>query len=151
MLYSFTGGDDGADPATPVALDAEGNLYGTTSNYGAGGAGVLYEVPVTGGLNVLHSFGKGPQGYSGSTVVVNSAGHLYGTTPYGGNDGCYMNLGCGVFYEYDAAHGYTVLFTFPGGAGGQGGALTLSPAGVIYGAGLGGVDGGGLIYKMTIN
>jgi hypothetical protein len=31
VLYSFTGGADGAWPQGPLVLDAEGNLYGTTA------------------------------------------------------------------------------------------------------------------------
>src|SRR5215472_15243262 len=29
-LYSFYGGEDGANPDTPLVRDSEGNLYGTT-------------------------------------------------------------------------------------------------------------------------
>jgi len=49
MLYQFTGGSDGANPIGGVALDASGNLYGTTN---AGGThmcgaiecGVVWEI-----------------------------------------------------------------------------------------------------------
>ena len=34
VLYSFTGGTDGGQPASGVVRDSAGNLYGTTSNYG---------------------------------------------------------------------------------------------------------------------
>lgn len=42
-LHDFTGGSDGANPAGSVAIDANGNLYGTTT---AGGSdyGVVWEI-----------------------------------------------------------------------------------------------------------
>jgi uncharacterized repeat protein (TIGR03803 family) len=44
VLYSFTGGKDGAQPYAGVILDQAGNLYGTTLMGGAHGAGVVFEV-----------------------------------------------------------------------------------------------------------
>jgi len=43
-LYSFTGGSDGTYPDAGVALDANGNIYGTTSQGGAYGYGVVWEL-----------------------------------------------------------------------------------------------------------
>ena len=43
-LHDFTGGVDGANPASSVAMDSRGNLYGTTSSGGATGSGVIFEV-----------------------------------------------------------------------------------------------------------
>lgn len=34
-LYDFTGGADGADPASTVTIDADGTLYGTASSGGS--------------------------------------------------------------------------------------------------------------------
>ncbi|HEY3974697.1 MAG TPA: choice-of-anchor tandem repeat GloVer-containing protein [Candidatus Sulfotelmatobacter sp.] len=50
VLYSFTGGADGAYPAADLAMDAEGNLYGTNvsggnlSGCGGGGCGVVFKI-----------------------------------------------------------------------------------------------------------
>lgn len=44
LLYSFTGGKDGAQPYAGVTLDQAGHLYGTTVYGGAHGAGVVFEV-----------------------------------------------------------------------------------------------------------
>lgn len=41
-LYSFTGGDDGAQPESGVLLDSSGNIYGTTM-WGGAGYGVIFE------------------------------------------------------------------------------------------------------------
>ena len=59
VLYSFTGGDDGAVPVAGLIADAAGNLYGTTLMGGAtascpGGCGTVFELTTpasfTGGL-----------------------------------------------------------------------------------------------------
>jgi uncharacterized repeat protein (TIGR03803 family) len=43
-LYDFTGGNDGCYPAGSVALDANGNIYGTTEWGGMYGGGVVWEI-----------------------------------------------------------------------------------------------------------
>lgn len=43
-LHDFTGGDDGDCPVGGLALDATGNIYGTTSEGGEYGNGVVFEI-----------------------------------------------------------------------------------------------------------
>ncbi|MGA9968293.1 MAG: choice-of-anchor tandem repeat GloVer-containing protein [Terriglobales bacterium] len=43
VLHRFTG-KDGANPAAALILDKQGNLYGTTTQGGAGGAGVVFQI-----------------------------------------------------------------------------------------------------------
>jgi uncharacterized repeat protein (TIGR03803 family) len=43
-LHDFTGGSDGGYPYSSVVIDANGNLYGTTSAGGANGDGVVWEI-----------------------------------------------------------------------------------------------------------
>lgn len=101
---------------------------------------------------VIHNFGTFPNGANPYGALIRDwAGNLYGTTYQGGA----YNLG--TVFKLDKsgcrALGHeTVLYTFTGGAdGGGGGALTLDPAGNLYGnAGSGGVATGGLLYKITV-
>jgi uncharacterized repeat protein (TIGR03803 family) len=44
VLHTFSGGNDGSEPAAGVILDGVGNLYGTTFRGGASGAGTIFEV-----------------------------------------------------------------------------------------------------------
>ncbi len=88
VLHSFSG-SDGAYPEAGVVLDAAGNLYGTTSLGGPANAGIVFKLtPVaknTWTYKVLYSFTGGTDGGNPwSTVVLDSAGNLYGTTSSGG-------------------------------------------------------------------
>ena len=44
VLYSFTGGADGANPIGGVILDTAGNLYGTTQFGGSSGRGTVWQI-----------------------------------------------------------------------------------------------------------
>jgi uncharacterized repeat protein (TIGR03803 family) len=106
VLYSFTGGADGAWPLAGVIRDSAGNLYGTTSiggvcAMGFGGWGVVFKLDPAGHETVLHSFAGGPDGNGPSaSLIPDRAGNLYGTTVDGGvTTGICAPQGCGVVFK----------------------------------------------------
>jgi uncharacterized repeat protein (TIGR03803 family) len=91
VLHNFNNnGKDGMTPVAGVIFDSAGNLYGTTVGGGIYGQGAVFELsPKVGGgwiEGVLHNFnnngkdGTAPYG----SLVLDSAGNLYGTTSRGG-------------------------------------------------------------------
>ncbi len=131
VLYTFTGGDDGASPTSGVIRDKFGNLYGTTYLGGVNAGGVVYKISNSGKFSVIYSFcsisncadGENPL----TGLVQDSTGHLYGTTYIGGT------YGLGVVFELSQSAGNwseTVLHSFAGspndGAGPEGGGLTIT-------------------------
>jgi len=98
VLHSFKGGKDGEYPYASVIRDAAGNLYGTTYGGGASGWGTVFEINPTGKETVLYSFAGAADGASPEGgLVQDAAGHLYGTTKYGGA------LGAGTVFELSPA------------------------------------------------
>ena len=107
ILRSFSG-DDGADPQYGVAIDAAGNLYGTTEeggitneNCGDGGAcGLVYELSLINGVwaeTVLYKFNGSAGSNPFSPISFDQNGNLYGTLSRGvGSPGCSPYCG-GVF------------------------------------------------------
>ena len=90
ILYSFSGGADGSNPAGPVVLDDKGDLYGTTSSGGTGcadGCGTVYELTPSGAgyeESVLYRFQGGDDGADPSYgLLLAPHGVIYGTTQGG--------------------------------------------------------------------
>jgi len=146
ILYSFTGGADGAVPEASVIGDGAGNLYGTTNSGGASNAGVVFRLNAMGQETVLYSFTGGADGgYPYSGVIRDSAGNFYGTTTYGGA----ANLG--VVYKVDATGHETVLHSFTGAADGghPNAGLILDAKGNLYGTAVNsGVGFGGVVFRL---
>lgn len=90
VLYSFTGGSDGAYPSFGAELiaDAEGNLYGTTSHGGSSGYGTVFKLSPQGEETVLYFFMGGSDGtYPFGGLLADAMGNLYGTAEAGGSAG----------------------------------------------------------------
>jgi len=169
VLYSFTGGKNGQQPAGGLIFDAAGNLYGMTQQGGGKGCnnnpcGVVFELtPVSGGKwkqKLLHSFTrKTKDGFEPlGGLIFDAVGNLYGMTQYGGGTTCYGG-GCGVVFELTPiAHGKwteTILYAFqrvPDGACPRG-SLIFDPLGNLYGTtAYGGTKGGsGTAFELTPN
>jgi len=139
---------EGWSPWT-LAVDATGNLYGTTFWAGTGNAGTVYELQRTGEnwTHIVLHVGGPPQG----PLAFDKAGSLYGTT-YGGG-----TAGIGTVFELKkTTTGWQeiTLFDFSGGASGYGPvAVIFDSAGNLYGTTYyGGVDHGdgyGVAYELT--
>jgi len=162
VLYRFTGGTDGSTPYSVVlAIDAQGNLYGTTlgggdlsCGTGHGGCGTVFKVDPTGRETVLHAFtGSIDGGYPYAGVAFDSRGNLYGTTAAGGNASCDPgNTGCGTLFKVGLTGNLTVLYDFAFTDTGYGpvSGLVLDSANNLYGTTLyGGVFSEGSVFKVS--
>lgn len=161
VLYSLTGGTDGAFPRGGVTFDALGNLYGTSQYANQNGTccGSVWRLSPSGNTwtaTVLHTFKGGIDGatpYAG--VVVDAGGNVFGTASAGGNlHAC--NGGCGVVFEISPKQGggltYTVIHAFSGGKDGANpwAGLTMDIAGNLYGTTAGGgAYGNGVVFRLT--
>ena len=136
VLYSFSGGDDGALPSGRLAWvpddPAGAALYGTTLYSGTGGAGTVFRLTLDGKLTTLQAFspyavtGSYPQG---GLVLRAADGWLYGTTSSGGANGV------GILYRIAPGRPLEVVHSFDSGLDGAYpyGELAMDTAGTLYG------------------
>jgi uncharacterized repeat protein (TIGR03803 family) len=147
VLYSFTGGDDGGQPAAGLVRDPKGNLFGTTQKGGAFGNGTVFRITPTGLERVYYSFQGGADGeLPSSPLILDSKGNLYGTTYQGGAPGF------GTVFQISADGTERVLYSFAGGTDGAGpvGGLVRDLKGNLYGTTYqGGTTGYGTVFKVT--
>jgi len=118
VLYSFTGGTDGAYPPNEtLAVDSKGNFYGATSRGGdlscspPDGCGTVFELAKTGKETVLHAFTGAADGEFPESGPILLKGKLYGTAAAGGA----FNLGTLYSIAISLAPGeFTDLHDFKG-------------------------------------
>jgi uncharacterized repeat protein (TIGR03803 family) len=147
---------------SPVAVDAEGNLYGMSPFGGSPncglvennlGCGTLFKISPSGKFKVLHVF-KGTDGIQPEGgLVLDAKGNIYGSAAYGGNLKCNypgwgMNKeeGCGTIYKLEPSGKFTVLHAFTGPKDGSDPlGLIIDDDGNLYGI----ADSGGDTIKKT--
>jgi uncharacterized repeat protein (TIGR03803 family) len=153
---------NGYGPQAAVVMDKAGNLYGTTNEGGAYGAGEVYELSPSGttwAFTVLHSFCQPPLQNNicvdGAApfdrLIIDTSGNLYGTTYESGQHG-----GGTVFELSPNATStkwtLTPLYEF-GSQAGDGikpRAGLIMDAGHLYGTTVGGGKyGQGTVFKLT--
>lgn len=164
VLYSFTGGTDGAFPTAGFGLveDTEGNLYGVATEGGefgnacdAGngqnyGCGTVFKIDQTGKFTLLHDFSNdGSEGVApNGGLVRDAAGNLYGTTQEATLSG---NIG-GTIFRVNPTGKLTVLYNFDGLSNGAAPAAGLirDTEGNFYGTAVFAESGKpGEVFKLT--
>ncbi|MEY2918723.1 MAG: hypothetical protein RL261_28 [Pseudomonadota bacterium] len=149
---------DGAAPTGPLVAGTDNFFYGTTSQGGTNGRGVVFRIAFDGsGFQVLHHFSATvadattglPENADGATplggLVDGGDGFFYGMTAQGGTDGN------GVVFVIPAdGSTFTVLHSFTGADGSRPVAeLMLASSGKLYGVtSAGGVNSTGTATKL---
>jgi uncharacterized repeat protein (TIGR03803 family) len=144
ILYSFTGGSDGAYPDGGL-IDVNGTLFGMAGSGGSGtgclggGCGTVFSLSGSGAFKAIYSFAGAPKdGASPFGNLIDVKGALYGTTEEGGASGkCATSsgiTGCGVVFSVTTSGKERVLHSFKDGNDGAipTGSL-LYASGVLYG------------------
>jgi len=145
-VYNFTGGADGGFLYGGLAIDGDGNLYGSTGDGGANTSGTVFKLTPGGTLTTLYNFTGGTDGSSPEGDMLLVGKNLYSSTTLGGDPTCQ----CGVVYEVSMAGKQKVLHTFTGPDGsGYSAGLTWAN-GLFYGTVMnGGVEQNGAVFSMT--
>jgi uncharacterized repeat protein (TIGR03803 family) len=150
-LYSFTNGDDGANPEAPLVQGSNGVLYSTAFAGGAGGAGTIFKITTNAAFTLLYPFGGGSDGgFPVSALSLASNAVFYGTT-LGASGG---GVGNGTVFKLTTNGVFSTIYSFSGGNDGDDpeAALALGRDGNFYGTSrFGGTSSNGTVFRVTTN
>ena len=142
-LVSFNGSGNGALPVGGLAIDGNGNIYGTTAEGGSSNDGTLFEYSIAHQtLTTLVTFigtvnGSSPQ----SNLIEDSSGDLFGLTQSGGS------AGDGTLFEWQAStQTSSTIVTFTAGHGSN---LVADGSGDLFGVGQTATNNSGTIFELT--
>jgi len=145
-LYDFTAGADGGFLYGGLAIDKDGNLYGSTDDGGSSGYGTVFKMAPDGTLTTLYSFTGGTDGGYPEGDMLLKGTSLYSTVTGGGNQSC----GCGGIYEITAKGKERMLEAFTATSGNEYAAGLTPGNGVFYGTTQnGGTNDNGVVFSLT--
>jgi uncharacterized repeat protein (TIGR03803 family) len=152
--YEFKSAGDGHCPYSSVAVDTQGNVYGTVVGGGFGGDpnGAVWKLSPKNKLTPLYLFKDGADGeYPDQSPIVDAAGNLYGTiitkagTTY-----------AGAVWKIDTTGKFSLLHKFTGMTDGfaPNGPLIINTDGSLYGTtqsggGTKAKPGYGTVFRLT--
>jgi uncharacterized repeat protein (TIGR03803 family) len=155
VVYSFAGGNDGAQPLDGLTFDTAGNLYGTTSAGGSTtacsgeGCGTVFKLTPSGSgytESVIYAFQGGNDGKNPNAgVAIDAAGNLYGNTWQGGAGGG------GTVYELSPNGSnwtFNLLYSVPN-AGFAVGRVVLNSGNLYESLQDGGAFGFGQVFELV--
>ncbi len=140
VIHSFSGGREGKYPFGNLALDAAGNLYGTTVK-GGGSYGTVFSIDPSGTLATIHAFQFSDGAYPYSGAILDAKGNLYGTTTDGGE------VGNGTVFKIDNSGNFSILLSFSGTALFPIGPLLADKDGQLLGTSKLSVSGDGTVFQ----
>ncbi|MGA3172364.1 MAG: choice-of-anchor tandem repeat GloVer-containing protein [Chthoniobacteraceae bacterium] len=165
-IYSFTGGNDGANPYCTLIDGTDGNFYGTTEVGGTNGSGTVFQfVPASSGtlgasgsLNTIYTFSAVTSGSNvdGANpfpgVIQGTDGNLYGVAEQGGVGDV------GTVFELSTTGSFNTLHSFspftsgtnPDGGLPLGGLVEASDSNFYGTTYSGGADGQGAIFQVIV-
>ena len=164
IIHNFTGNEQ--SPASDLAIDPAGKVFGTTGLGGTHGLGLAYRLALSGEdwiFSPLYSFLGGAGGQNPLPGTVGPEGVIYGTADGGlQNCGSSGNQYCGVVYSLRlspfacptalCSWAEDVIYQFTGDPDGwsPNGKLVPDQAGNLYGTTTKGGDyGRGTVYELT--
>jgi uncharacterized repeat protein (TIGR03803 family) len=145
-------GGNGSYPQAGTAMDAQGNIYGTTSGGGTHACGTLYRISPSGAVTTLVNFDRLHGMIPLAGVVVDSQGNVYGTTQQGGITAINGAInGFGTLWKYSPTGGLQTLVSFNGANGMfPAHALALDSQGNLFGTTVnGGSTGNGVVFEYS--
>ncbi|MGA9904246.1 MAG: choice-of-anchor tandem repeat GloVer-containing protein [Terriglobales bacterium] len=139
VLFSFCGGNDGANPISGLVMDAMGNVYGVTQWGGEQNTGTVFELSPTGVEQVIASINSW-----GAGLTMDTAGNIFGAE---------ISAVFELSPNGEGGWNSKVIHTFSGFQGEDvyiSGTLALDNDGNLYGTtNNGGRHNGGTVYKLS--
>lgn len=155
VLYSFVGGNDGADPLAGLT-EFNGKFYGTTQFGGARArlcsarCGTVFTVSPTGKERVVYRFNGGKDGARPVARLIAVNGIFYGTTQYGGAQTSLCATGCGTLFRLSATGAKKILHSFKYTPASNDGAYPAAGPTAVNGELYGTTVGGGKVGDGTV-
>jgi uncharacterized repeat protein (TIGR03803 family) len=155
--HSFDG-TDGSTPYGALVQGIDGNLYGTTEQGGANGAGTVFKMTTGGTVTTIYNFCSLASCADGANpnagLVQDTDGNFYGTT-FGNDNPTCGAFGCGTVFKITPGGTLTTLHSFCAKSscldgGNPTAALVQSTDGNLYGTTSAfGKDLEGTVFKIT--